>query len=104
MVGIVSPWIDADSDNAALRRDSAAALRQELQWAAHLSLQACIRPNVPNSAPESGCYPCEADPTLPSWSCASMPNLLIVKLMTRIEVTVRVVVLRCMRLYSQGPP
>ena len=41
VVGIVSPWIDADSDNAALRRDSAAALRQELQWAAHLSLQAC---------------------------------------------------------------
>ena len=41
MVGIVSPWVDADSDNAVLRRDSASALRQELQWAAHLSLQAC---------------------------------------------------------------
>jgi hypothetical protein len=42
VVGIVSPWLDADSDSPALRRDSAAALRQELQWAAHLSLQACL--------------------------------------------------------------
>jgi len=49
VVGIVSPWIDADSDNAALRRDSAAALRQELQWAAHLSLQARSDPDSASS-------------------------------------------------------
>ncbi|KAK9834250.1 hypothetical protein WJX81_000077 [Elliptochloris bilobata] len=44
IVGKVSPWIEPDAPSAPLRRDSEAALRQELEWAAHLSLQACILP------------------------------------------------------------
>ena len=44
VVGKISPWIDCDSANAALARDSAAALAQELAWAAHLSLQAVALP------------------------------------------------------------
>ena len=48
VVGKVSPWIQPDSQNQSLRRDSEAALRQELEWAAHLSLQACILPVPPS--------------------------------------------------------
>jgi hypothetical protein len=47
VVGKVSPWLDPDADNPALRRDSEAALAQELAWAAHLSLQACLLPPPP---------------------------------------------------------
>lgn len=47
VVGKVSPWIDCDSANAALARDSVAALQQELAWAAHLSLQAVVLPPPP---------------------------------------------------------
>lgn len=53
VVGRISPWIDADAaPGSALRRDSAAALEQELRWAAHLSLQACLlpAPGGPNAA------------------------------------------------------
>lgn len=52
IVGKVSPWIDCDSENAALARDSAAALQQELAWAAHLGLQAVVLP--PPATPLSG--------------------------------------------------
>lgn len=48
IVGKVSPWIRPDSQNQCLRRDSEAALRQELEWAAHLNLQACILPIPPS--------------------------------------------------------
>jgi len=48
VVGKASPWIQPDSENESLRRDSEAALRQELEWAAHLSLQACILPLPPS--------------------------------------------------------
>ena len=44
MVGKTSPWIDADSPSAPYRADSEAALRQELGWAAHLSLHAVLLP------------------------------------------------------------
>ena len=44
VVGKTSPWIDADSVSAPMRRDSEAALRQELMWAAHLSLHAVLLP------------------------------------------------------------
>lgn len=47
VVGKVSPWIDCDSPSPALARDSAAALQQELAWAAHLSLQAVVLPPPP---------------------------------------------------------
>ena len=50
IVGKVSPWIRPDSHNQVLRRDSEAALRQELEWAAHLGLQACILPIPPSLA------------------------------------------------------
>ncbi len=40
VVGKVSSWIAADARDAALRGDSQAALAAELNWAAHLSLQA----------------------------------------------------------------
>ena len=38
--GAVSAWIDCESQDAQLRRASEEALRAELSWAAHLSLQA----------------------------------------------------------------
>ncbi|PRW56786.1 arginine N-methyltransferase [Chlorella sorokiniana] len=44
IVGKASPWIDCDSECAPLARDSAAALQQELAWAAHLGLQAVVLP------------------------------------------------------------
>ena len=44
VVGKTSPWIDADSPSAPYRADSEAALRQELGWAAHLSLHAVLLP------------------------------------------------------------
>ena len=47
VVGQVSPWVDPDSPDPALRRDSEAALARELSWAAHLSLQACLLPPPP---------------------------------------------------------
>jgi hypothetical protein len=40
VVGRVSDWIAPDAPDATLRADSEAALRAELSWAAHLSLQA----------------------------------------------------------------
>uniref|UniRef100_A0A1D1ZXU6 PRMT5 TIM barrel domain-containing protein n=1 Tax=Auxenochlorella protothecoides TaxID=3075 RepID=A0A1D1ZXU6_AUXPR len=53
VVGSTSPWINPDApQDTALRSQSEAALRQELHWAAHLSLQACILPGAggPNQA------------------------------------------------------
>jgi protein arginine N-methyltransferase 5 len=50
VVGRTSSWIDPDAPDAALAADSAAALTQELAWAAHLSLQAVIVP-APDAAP-----------------------------------------------------
>ncbi|KAM0939069.1 putative methyltransferase [Dioscorea sansibarensis] len=44
IVGKISTWIDLDSENAELRRDSEDALKTEIAWASHLSLQACILP------------------------------------------------------------
>lgn len=46
VVGAVSAWVDADSRDPALARDSAAALDAELAWAAHLSLQAAVVPRL----------------------------------------------------------
>jgi len=37
--GKISSWIDLDSDDEALRRDSEIILKQEVAWASHLSLQ-----------------------------------------------------------------
>lgn len=42
VVGTVSPWVNPDSENPSLRADSAAALRQELDWGYHLGLQAVL--------------------------------------------------------------
>ena len=47
VVGKTSRWIDADALDAAARRDGEAALRQELMWAAHLSLHAVLLPDPP---------------------------------------------------------
>ena len=49
VVGRLSTWLAPDSADARLRNDSEAALRAELSWAAHLSLQArqllaCVQP------------------------------------------------------------
>lgn len=44
IVGKASPWLDCDSECEPLARDSAAALQQELAWAAHLGLQAVVLP------------------------------------------------------------
>lgn len=44
VVGKISSWIDLDSDNEEVRIDSETALKQEIAWASHLSLQACLLP------------------------------------------------------------
>ncbi|XP_020548532.1 protein arginine N-methyltransferase 1.5-like [Sesamum indicum] len=42
VVGKISSWIDLESEDATLWKDSEIALKQELAWASHLSLQACL--------------------------------------------------------------
>ncbi|POO03787.1 Protein arginine N-methyltransferase PRMT [Trema orientale] len=44
VVGKISSWIDLDSDDEILRMDSETTLKQEIAWASHLSLQACLLP------------------------------------------------------------
>lgn len=44
VVGKVSSWIDLDSEDETLRMDSEITLKQEIAWASHLSLQACLLP------------------------------------------------------------
>eukprot|EP00897_Mesotaenium_endlicherianum_P006889 jgi/Mesen1/6228/ME000320S05426 len=44
IVGKLSTWLDLDSPEAHLRADSEIVLKQELSWASHLSLQACMLP------------------------------------------------------------
>lgn len=39
VVGKISSWIDLDSEDDVLRKDSEIALKQEIAWASHLSLQ-----------------------------------------------------------------
>lgn len=38
-LGKISSWIDLDSEDETLRMDSEITLKQEIAWAAHLSLQ-----------------------------------------------------------------
>ncbi|KAI6701822.1 hypothetical protein NL676_010958 [Syzygium grande] len=44
VVGKISSWIDLDSEDEILRLDSETTLKQEIAWASHLSLQACLLP------------------------------------------------------------
>ncbi|KAF4403504.1 hypothetical protein G4B88_008150 [Cannabis sativa] len=44
VVGKVSSWIDLDAEDEILRLDSETTLKQEIAWASHLSLQACLLP------------------------------------------------------------
>ncbi|XP_065849543.1 protein arginine N-methyltransferase 1.5 [Euphorbia lathyris] len=44
VVGKISSWIDLDSEDETLRMDSEITLKQEIAWANHLSLQACLLP------------------------------------------------------------
>ncbi|KAK4490880.1 hypothetical protein RD792_001595 [Penstemon davidsonii] len=44
VVGKISSWIDLDSEDETIRKDSEIALKQEIAWASHLSLQACLLP------------------------------------------------------------
>ncbi|KAL6997291.1 Protein arginine N-methyltransferase 5 [Sarracenia purpurea var. burkii] len=44
VVGKISSWIDLDSEDDIVRKDSEITLKQELAWASHLSLQACLLP------------------------------------------------------------
>ncbi|CAN1246563.1 Protein arginine N-methyltransferase 1.5 [Linum grandiflorum] len=45
VVGKISSWIDLDSEDETLRTDSETTLKQEIAWANHLSLQACLLPS-----------------------------------------------------------
>ena len=47
IVGKVSSWIDPDSPDEGLRKASLTALQQELAWASHLTVQACLLPPPP---------------------------------------------------------
>ncbi|KAL1300919.1 hypothetical protein HN51_045546 [Arachis hypogaea] len=44
VVGKISSWIDLDSEDETIRMDSETTLKQEIAWASHLSLQACLLP------------------------------------------------------------
>uniref|UniRef100_A0A2P2MP24 Protein arginine N-methyltransferase n=1 Tax=Rhizophora mucronata TaxID=61149 RepID=A0A2P2MP24_RHIMU len=44
VVGKISSWIDLDSEDDTIRLDSETTLKQEIAWANHLSLQACLLP------------------------------------------------------------
>jgi len=44
LLGIVSPWIDPDSDDIKLRRASQIAMRSEVEWSKYLGLQAVALP------------------------------------------------------------
>ncbi|KAL6215209.1 hypothetical protein ACLB2K_014640 [Fragaria x ananassa] len=44
VVGKISSWIDLDSEDEILLSDSEITLKQEVAWASHLSLQACLLP------------------------------------------------------------
>ncbi|KAG6399474.1 hypothetical protein SASPL_140955 [Salvia splendens] len=50
VVGKISSWIDLDSEDETLRQDSEITLKQEIAWASHLSLQACILPTPKGSS------------------------------------------------------
>ncbi|KAL6888530.1 hypothetical protein ACP4OV_009556 [Aristida adscensionis] len=50
VVGKLSEWIDLDADDERLRLDSELTLKQEIAWAAHLSLQACVLPTPRRSS------------------------------------------------------
>ncbi|KAL1569291.1 Protein arginine N-methyltransferase 5, variant 2 [Salvia divinorum] len=50
VVGKISSWIDLDSEDEILRQDSEITLKQEIAWASHLSLQACILPTPKGSS------------------------------------------------------
>ncbi|WCJ30569.1 Protein arginine N-methyltransferase 5 [Euphorbia peplus] len=45
VVGKISSWIDLDSPDDTLRLDSEITFKQEIAWANHLSLQACLLPS-----------------------------------------------------------
>ncbi|CAH2061266.1 unnamed protein product [Thlaspi arvense] len=44
VIGKISSWIDLDSEDETLRMNSETALKQEIAWAKHLSLRACLLP------------------------------------------------------------
>ncbi|XP_068642321.1 protein arginine N-methyltransferase 5-like [Aristolochia californica] len=45
VVGKISTWIDLDSEDENVRTNSEIALKQQIAWASHLSLQACLLPS-----------------------------------------------------------
>ncbi|XP_038710078.1 protein arginine N-methyltransferase 1.5 isoform X2 [Tripterygium wilfordii] len=50
VVGKISSWIDLDSEDEIVRMDSETTLKQEIAWAHHLSLQACLLPSPKGSS------------------------------------------------------
>ncbi|XP_062224111.1 protein arginine N-methyltransferase 5-like isoform X4 [Phragmites australis] len=50
VVGKLSEWIDLDAEDEQLRLDSELTLKQEIAWASHLSLQACVLPTPRRSS------------------------------------------------------
>ncbi|GJP64343.1 hypothetical protein CLOP_g21349 [Closterium sp. NIES-67] len=44
VVGKLSTWADVDSPDSLMRSDSETVIKQEISWASHLSLQACLLP------------------------------------------------------------
>lgn len=47
IVGKISSWIDPDASDLELKQSSLTALEQELAWASHLTVQACLLPPPP---------------------------------------------------------
>ncbi len=44
MVGITSAWTEPDAESIEQKLSGAKTLRMQLEWASHMSLQACIVP------------------------------------------------------------
>ncbi|XP_022871925.1 protein arginine N-methyltransferase 1.5-like [Olea europaea var. sylvestris] len=49
-IGKISSWVDLDSGDETLSKDSEIALKLEIAWASHLSLQACYLPTLKGSS------------------------------------------------------
>jgi hypothetical protein len=66
LLGLVSAWIDPDSESAAIRQASTAAFRAEVEWAKFIGLQAIALPPPHDTIRVAGYAQVSFKP-LPSW-------------------------------------
>jgi hypothetical protein len=66
LLGLVSAWIDPDSESAAIRQASTAAFRAEVEWAKFIGLQAIALPPPHDTLRAAGYAQVNFEPQ-PSW-------------------------------------